>query len=239
MSIAWLHVKDLRQDRQRHFRARRHLQKLGLPLRRDVQPVVEEPFRCRHDRRDRQDRFRPRRPAAAFQLGRQVGRVISMRLILFCALLFGSLLLLHRPAFRAGSGLSGARRPGAARRASAEKRLAAGPSRQRPEVRRARCRLSRRQYQGDAHWIAHRLIDPMGGQGWGWVKKKRRRLEFREMDRAAGNARARRGAASQTGQARHGPELGIQILGPICFLQGLRSAPRRAIARLRSPRLSR
>lgn len=25
--------------------------------------------------------------------------------------------------------------------------------------------------QGDAPWIAHRLIDDMGGQGWGWVKK--------------------------------------------------------------------
>ena len=24
---------------------------------------------------------------------------------------------------------------------------------------------------GDAPWIGHRLIDPMGGQGWGWVKK--------------------------------------------------------------------
>src|SRR5271170_2817866 len=25
--------------------------------------------------------------------------------------------------------------------------------------------------KGDAPWIAHRLIDEMGGQGWGWVKK--------------------------------------------------------------------
>ena len=24
---------------------------------------------------------------------------------------------------------------------------------------------------GDAPWIAHRLIDEVGGQGWGWVKK--------------------------------------------------------------------
>jgi hypothetical protein len=24
--------------------------------------------------------------------------------------------------------------------------------------------------QGDAPWIGHRLIDPIGGQGWGWVK---------------------------------------------------------------------
>jgi hypothetical protein len=24
---------------------------------------------------------------------------------------------------------------------------------------------------GDAPWIAHRLVDPLGGQGWGWVKK--------------------------------------------------------------------
>jgi hypothetical protein len=26
--------------------------------------------------------------------------------------------------------------------------------------------------RGDTYWIAHRLIDPQGGQGWGWVKKK-------------------------------------------------------------------
>jgi len=25
--------------------------------------------------------------------------------------------------------------------------------------------------QGNAPWIAHRLIDDVGGQGWGWVKK--------------------------------------------------------------------
>lgn len=25
--------------------------------------------------------------------------------------------------------------------------------------------------EGDAPWIAHRLIDEQGGQGWGWVKK--------------------------------------------------------------------
>jgi hypothetical protein len=25
--------------------------------------------------------------------------------------------------------------------------------------------------RGDAPWIAHRLIDSQGGQGWGWVKK--------------------------------------------------------------------
>jgi hypothetical protein len=25
--------------------------------------------------------------------------------------------------------------------------------------------------KGDAAWIAHRLTDAMGGQGWGWVKK--------------------------------------------------------------------
>ena len=25
--------------------------------------------------------------------------------------------------------------------------------------------------QGDTPWIAHRLIDAQGGQGWGWVKK--------------------------------------------------------------------
>ena len=26
--------------------------------------------------------------------------------------------------------------------------------------------------QGDDYWIGHRLIDEMGGQGWGWVKKE-------------------------------------------------------------------
>jgi hypothetical protein len=25
--------------------------------------------------------------------------------------------------------------------------------------------------EGDAPWVAHRLIDAMGGQGWGWVRK--------------------------------------------------------------------
>jgi hypothetical protein len=25
--------------------------------------------------------------------------------------------------------------------------------------------------EGDSYWIGHRLIDPEGGQGWGWVKK--------------------------------------------------------------------
>jgi hypothetical protein len=25
--------------------------------------------------------------------------------------------------------------------------------------------------EGDAPWVAHRLIDEVGGQGWGWVKK--------------------------------------------------------------------
>ena len=25
--------------------------------------------------------------------------------------------------------------------------------------------------KGDIYWIAHRLIDDQGGQGWGWVKK--------------------------------------------------------------------
>ncbi len=25
--------------------------------------------------------------------------------------------------------------------------------------------------QGSTYWVAHRLIDPVGGQGWGWVRK--------------------------------------------------------------------
>ena len=176
--------------------------------------VVEEPLRRGHDRRDRQDRFRPRRFAAAFQFGRQVVGMISMRLTLSLGVPLRSAAASSQPALRAGGGLqapAGQAPPVAPplKKGSPLDHLANDPKLD------AACRL----VTGKAIPAATTYLDRAspdrrtGGQGWGWVKKSGDALGRRQMDRAAGNAGTRRGSAPQTVKSRHGCQLGIRFWG--------------------------
>src|SRR5471030_2114752 len=128
--------------------------------------MVEEPFRCRHDRRDWQDRLRPRRPAPVVQFGRQVGPVTFMRVSLFCAFLSGSLLLstglLHaqEAVYKAPAGEAPPVAP-PLKKGSPLDHLANDP-----KLAALPIGYKEGNTQGDSAWIAHRLIDEQGGQGW-------------------------------------------------------------------------
>lgn len=98
--------------------------------------------------------------------------MISMRLILFCALLFGSLLLLTGPlsaqeaVYQAPAGQAPPVAP-PLKKGSPLDHLANDPKFNAPAIGYREGNTG-----SDTYWIAHRLIDPMDGQGWGWVKKK-------------------------------------------------------------------
>ena len=94
-----------------------------------------------------------------------------MRLILFFALLSGSLLLStgSLPAQEAVYQAPAGQAPPVApplKKGSPLDHLANDPKLAEPAVGYKEGRTT-----GDAPWIAHRLIDEVGGQGWGWVKK--------------------------------------------------------------------
>jgi hypothetical protein len=94
-----------------------------------------------------------------------------MRLILFSALLSGSLLLTTGPlpaqeaVYQAPVGEAPPVAP-PLKKGSPLDHLANDPKIAQPVIG-----YREGHTEGDAPWIAHRLIDPVGGQGWGWVKK--------------------------------------------------------------------
>jgi hypothetical protein len=96
-----------------------------------------------------------------------------MRLILLCAFLSGSLLLstsllraqTDEAVYKAPSGEAPPVAP-PLKKGSPLDHLANDPKLTEPTVG-----YKEGHTQGDAPWIAHRLIDDVGGQGWGWVKK--------------------------------------------------------------------
>ena len=93
-----------------------------------------------------------------------------MRFILFCTVLSGSLLLspgllsAQEAVYQAPAGQAPPVAP-PLKKGSPLDHLANDPKQETPTVG-----YSEGHTQGD-YWIAHRLIDPMDGQGWGWVKK--------------------------------------------------------------------
>jgi hypothetical protein len=97
--------------------------------------------------------------------------MIMPRLILLSALLLGSLLLsavlLHaqEAVYQAPAGQAPPVAP-PLKKGSPLDHLANDPKLAEPAVGYREGRT-----EGDAPWIAHRLIDEQGGQGWGWVKK--------------------------------------------------------------------
>lgn len=94
-----------------------------------------------------------------------------MRLILFCAFFSGSLLLSTRllraeeAVYQAPTGEAPPVAP-PLKKGSPLDHLANDP-----KVTALPVGYKEGHTEGDAPWIAHRLIDEMGGQGWGWVKK--------------------------------------------------------------------
>ena len=94
-----------------------------------------------------------------------------MRLSLFCALLSGSLLFsagllrAQEAVYQAPAGEAPPVAP-PLKKGSPLDHLANDPKLAQPAVG-----YKEGQTRGEAPWIGHRLIDPMGGQGWGWVKK--------------------------------------------------------------------
>jgi len=97
--------------------------------------------------------------------------MIMPRLILLSAFLVGSLLLsavlLHaqEAVYQAPAGQAPPVAP-PLKKGSPLDHLANDPKLAEPAVGYREGRT-----EGDAPWIAHRLIDEQGGQGWGWVKK--------------------------------------------------------------------
>jgi len=97
--------------------------------------------------------------------------MIMPRLILLSALLLGSLLLsaglLHaqEAVYQAPAGEAPPVAP-PLKKGSPLDHLANDPKLAEPAVG-----YREGHTEGDAPWIAHRLIDEQGGQGWGWVKK--------------------------------------------------------------------
>jgi hypothetical protein len=97
--------------------------------------------------------------------------MISMRLILLCALLTGALLFFPTalPAQEAVYQAPAGEAPPVApplRKGSPLDHLANDPKQDVPTVG-----YREGHTQGDAPFVAHRLTDPDGGQGWGWVRK--------------------------------------------------------------------
>jgi hypothetical protein len=94
-----------------------------------------------------------------------------MRHLLFCAVLAGSLLLSHgylraqEAVYKAPEGQAPPVAP-PLKKGSPLDHLANDPKLATPTVG-----YKEGHTEGDAPWIGHRLIDAMGGQGWGWVKK--------------------------------------------------------------------
>jgi hypothetical protein len=94
-----------------------------------------------------------------------------LRALLFGAALFLSIGLLPVPAddnavYRAPSGQAPPVAP-PLRKGSPLDHLANDPKLPAPSIG-----YKEGDTHGDTYWIAHRLIDPDGGQGWGWVRKK-------------------------------------------------------------------
>jgi hypothetical protein len=94
-----------------------------------------------------------------------------MRFILFAVLLLGSLLLpigtlyAQEAVYQAPAGQAPPVAP-PLRKGSPLDHLANDPKILQPVIGYREGHTA-----GDAPWIAHRLIDDVGGQGWGWVKK--------------------------------------------------------------------
>jgi hypothetical protein len=94
-----------------------------------------------------------------------------MRLIPFCAFLAGSLLLptglltAQEAVYKAPTGEAPPVAP-PLKKGSPLDHLANDPKIAVPIVG-----YKEGHTQGDAAWIGHRLPDPIGGQGWGWIKK--------------------------------------------------------------------
>ncbi len=97
--------------------------------------------------------------------------MISMRLIFLLAFLVGSLLLTNRQLFaqeavyQAPAGEAPPVAP-PLKKGSPLDHLANDPKINSPVAG-----YKEGHTEGDAPWIGHRLIDEIGGQGWGWVKK--------------------------------------------------------------------
>jgi hypothetical protein len=97
--------------------------------------------------------------------------MIFMRLTLFCAFLSGSLLLstgllrAQEAVYQAPAGEAPPVAP-PLKKGSPLDHLANDPKLAEPAIG-----YREGHTQGDAPWVAHRLIDEVGGQGWGWVKK--------------------------------------------------------------------
>jgi hypothetical protein len=94
-----------------------------------------------------------------------------MRLTLFCAFLLGSLVLpnnavhAQEAVYQAPAGEAPPVAP-PLRKGSPLDHLANDPKLTQPTVG-----YREGHTEGEAPWIGHRLIDEMGGQGWGWVRK--------------------------------------------------------------------
>jgi hypothetical protein len=94
-----------------------------------------------------------------------------LRLILFCALVSGSLdfsggpLAAQEAVYQAPSGEAPPVAP-PLRKGSPLDHLANDPKIATPVIGYKEGRT-----EGDAPFTGHRLIDPMGGQGWGWVRR--------------------------------------------------------------------
>ncbi|MEI9998299.1 MAG: hypothetical protein WDO13_03585 [Verrucomicrobiota bacterium] len=78
--------------------------------------------------------------------------------------------------------------------------------------------------KGDTYWDRPPAHRPRRRPGLGLGAPARTQLERGDVDRAAGDARPRRRTAPPSAEGRHGRELGVQVLGPLRRLQGLRSA---------------
>jgi hypothetical protein len=94
-----------------------------------------------------------------------------MRALFFCAFLFGSLLFSNgllraqEAVYQAPAGEAPPVAP-PLKKGSPLDHLANDPKLEEPTIG-----YREGHTQGDAPWIAHRLIDVVGGQGWGWVRK--------------------------------------------------------------------
>jgi hypothetical protein len=94
-----------------------------------------------------------------------------MRLTLFCAFLLGSLVVpndavdAQEAVYQAPAGEAPPVAP-PLRKGSPLDHLANDPKLTQPTVG-----YREGHTEGEAPWIGHRLIDEMGGQGWGWVRK--------------------------------------------------------------------